>query len=170
MVIPVALLFRHAMIEVFADSSYSLSGQLLPFFFFAWVFDLFTYFAMLGTYKTQNSVIVLCLFFLGTILIALLNFMLVPVLGLFGAAVSFSLTKMFLFAMPLWYFRKEFKLTVHIASFFIAFFVAAACSYLTYQIPSSMYATIMLVVTVITIFYLRGYVRRSKYLHVFKMT
>ncbi len=140
--IPVLLLFKDILVRVFADSSYVLSAKLLPFFFFGWIFDLFTYFSMLGIYKGQSSVLVLAFFATGVVLIALLNMALIPRMGVYGAAVSFCITKAALFALPLVYLRRHFTLKVHAPSFFVALGMAVGCSYLLYQVP--VYVSILL--------------------------
>lgn len=150
--VPVLLLFKNVLIHVFANSSYGLSGNLLPFFFFGWLFDLFSYFSMLGVYKGQNSIIILALFGTGIVLISALNILLIPRLGVYGAALSFCLSKAALFFIPLIYLRKQFKLTLHIPSFFAAFTAAVACSYFMYQVPFAA-SLFMLVVVVCGSFY-----------------
>jgi O-antigen/teichoic acid export membrane protein len=166
--VPVALIFKDVLIGFFADSSYQLSGKLLPFFFFAWVFDLFTYFSMLGAYKKQRSGIVLVMFILSTGLIAILNLALIPQFGVYGAAVSFCITKIALFLTPLLYFRKYFKLDIDTNKFLLAFSIAAVCSYLLYRVDFAWFALILLVVIVITVLYLRKLIRKSSYLFSFE--
>jgi O-antigen/teichoic acid export membrane protein len=145
--IPFVLLFKELMINIFANPSYALSARLLPFFFFGWVFDLFSYFSMMGMYKTQQSFIVLAMLAVSTLLITVLNITLVPSYGVFGAAISFCITKFFLFLLPLFYLRKHFKITIHKQSFFAALAIAFLCTWLVYVLKWYAAAVILLVVT-----------------------
>lgn len=131
--VPLALLFRNGLVLAFADASFAESETLLPFFFFGWLFDLFSYFSMLGVYKAQNSVPVLLFFAAGVALLCVLNLLLVPRLGLYGAALAFCLSKAALFFAPLLFLRRHFRLSVHVASFGAAGAAAALCSYLLYK-------------------------------------
>jgi O-antigen/teichoic acid export membrane protein len=162
--VPAALIFKDVLIGFFADSSYQLSGKLLPFFFFAWVFDLFTYFSMLGAYKKQSSGIVLGMFILSTCLISVLNLALIPQFGVYGAAVSFCITKIALFIAPLLYFKRYFKLDIDINRFLIAFSIAAVCSYLLYRVNFILFVLLLLVVIGVTALYLRQFIQKSEYL------
>jgi O-antigen/teichoic acid export membrane protein len=152
--IPVLLLFKDLLIRFFADSSYGLSGNLLPFFFFGWLFDLFSYFSMLGIYKGQSSLVILALFGTGIVLISALNILLIPRLGVYGAALAFCISKAALFFIPLIYLRKHFKLTVHRESFIAAATVAIACSYLLYQVEWYIYLFILIFVLFGAAYYL----------------
>ncbi len=155
MAVPVLLLFKYQLIQLFADLSYPLSVKLLPFFFFGWVFDLFTYFSMLGMYKSQQSFIIIILLAISTALIVALNFFLVPYYGVFGAAVSFTITKLFLFLVPLFYLKKYFKLTIHKQSFVLVLLLAMFCSYLAYIFNSLVYAIILISVIAALAYYIK---------------
>ncbi|HVF80394.1 MAG TPA: polysaccharide biosynthesis C-terminal domain-containing protein [Flavisolibacter sp.] len=152
--IPVLLLFKDLLIRIFADSSYTLSGKLLPFFFFGWLFDLFSYFSMLGIYKGQNSILILALFGTGILLISALNILLIPKMGLYGAALSFCISKAALFFVPLIYLRRHFKLGVHVKSFFAAGIAAIACCYLLYKVEWHIYLFIVIFVLCGAAYYL----------------
>jgi O-antigen/teichoic acid export membrane protein len=132
--VPIILIFKDVLVNLFASSDYALAATLLPFFFMAWVFDLLTYFSILGAYKSQNSFIVLAMFIIGTVVICVLNLVLVPSIGVYGAALSFCITKMLLFMIPLYSLRKHFKITVEWGSFLTAFVVAVLYSFLIYNI------------------------------------
>jgi O-antigen/teichoic acid export membrane protein len=106
--IPVILIFKYWMIDFFADSSYLLAGQLLPFFLFGWALTFLPNFALLGVYKSQKSFFVLVLLMIGTGDGFVLNISLVPVYGVFGAAVSFCITKLLCFAVAFFLFEKAF--------------------------------------------------------------
>lgn len=152
--IPVLLLFKDLLLRLFADSSYVVSGKLLPFFFFGWLFDLFSYFSMLGIYKGQNSVLILALFVTGILLISALNILLIPRIGVYGAALAFCISKAALFFVPLVYLRKHFKLAVHVESFVAAFAIAVVYSYLIYQLPLAASLFILVGVLCGTVYYL----------------
>jgi O-antigen/teichoic acid export membrane protein len=152
--IPVLLLFKDFLLQIFADSSYTLSGKLLPFFFFGWLFDLFSYFSMLGIYKGQNSILILVLFGTGILLVSTLNIFLIPRIGVYGAALAFCISKAALFFIPLIYLRKHFKLAVHVKSFFAAFSIAVVYSYLIYQVPLAVSLLLLVFVLCGTFYYL----------------
>jgi O-antigen/teichoic acid export membrane protein len=144
--IPVVLIFKDWMIEFFADPTYHLAGQLLPFFLFGWAFDLFTNFALLGVYKSQKSFFVLSLLITGTVVISLLNIFLVPIYGVFGAAASFCCTKLLSFVFALVYLKKHFKITVNTSTFVAVVFLMGVCSFLNYFINIYWYALILILV------------------------
>ncbi|MDQ6609998.1 MAG: polysaccharide biosynthesis C-terminal domain-containing protein [Bacteroidota bacterium] len=152
--IPVLLLFKDVLVHVFADASFSLSTKLLPFFFFGWMFDLFSYFSMLGIYKGQNSMLVLILFGSSIILVSLLNIILIPRTGVYGAAIAFCITKAVLFFIPLIYLRRHFKLKVDGRSFIAAGSVAIGCSWLLYQVEWYTYCFILVLVIGAAAYYL----------------
>jgi len=154
MMIPVLLFFKDLLIHIFADSSYMVSGKLLPFFFFGWLFDLFAYFSMLGIYKAQNSILILVLFGTGILLISVLNIFLIPRIGVYGAALAFCISKAAMFFIPLMYLRKHFRLAVHTRSFTAAAITAIACSYLLYRVPWYTYLFILIFVLCIAAYYL----------------
>jgi O-antigen/teichoic acid export membrane protein len=115
--IPSILIFKNWMINFFADPTYNMAGQLLPFFLFGWAFDLFTNFALLGVYKSQKSFFVLSLLITGTVLVSVLNILLVPVYGVFGAAISFCLTKLLSFVFAFIYLKKHFRISIDLSLF-----------------------------------------------------
>ena len=154
MAMPVLLLFKDLLVRLFADTSYALSARLLPFFFFGWLFDLFSYFSMLGMYKAQNSLIVLTLFATGIVLISGLNVLLIPGFGLYGAAIAFCATKIVMFFIPLVYLRKHFTLTVHTKSFLASGVAAVVCSYLLYRMEWYSYSLLLAPILCLTAFYL----------------
>jgi O-antigen/teichoic acid export membrane protein len=137
--VPLLLIFKDFLIEFFADSSYSLAAKLFPFFFFGWVFDLFSYFTMLGIYKSQKSFIVLIILAIGVALVTALNILLIPYLGLYGAALSFCITKAALFLITLLSLKKYFHLQMEIKSFALIFLTALVCSYLVYVLKPYIY-------------------------------
>jgi O-antigen/teichoic acid export membrane protein len=144
--IPVVLVFKSPMVDFFADSSYSLSGQLLPFFLFGWAFDLFTNFALLGIYKSQKSFFILTLLMAGTLIVSVLNILIVPVYGVFGAAVSFCLTKLISFGFAVFYLNKHFKLHIDYPGFIGVVVLTALCSFLNYFLDTYLYLAIMIMV------------------------
>lgn len=152
--VPVLLLFKDVLVHLFADSSYALSAKLLPFFFFGWMFDLFSYFSMLGIYKAQNSFLVLVLFGGSIVLVSLLNIILIPRIGVYGAAIAFCLTKAVLFVIPLLYLRRHFKLSVDSWSFTVAGVVAIGCSWLLYNVEWYTYSFILIFVLCGAVYYL----------------
>jgi O-antigen/teichoic acid export membrane protein len=120
------------LVAFFANDTYQLTPMLLPIFLFGWVFDLFTNFALLGVYRSQKSLFILALLIVGTIIITILNVLLVPVFGVFGAALSFFITKCCSFFIALHYLRKHFKIQVSIFKLMFLFGMAALCSYLLF--------------------------------------
>jgi O-antigen/teichoic acid export membrane protein len=154
--VPVLLLCKDWLILFFADSSYHSSSQLLPFLFMGWVFDLFTCFAMLGVYKSQNSVNVLVILILGTVMISLLNILLVPHLGIFGAAISFCITKVMMFFLTLFYFRKHFKIEIKLVSFLSFFAVASVYCYLIYVMNRYLYLLMLIPLIAGIAFYVKS--------------
>lgn len=144
--IPTALIFKTPLINFFADPSYNLAGQLLPFFLFGWAFDLFTNFALLGVYKSQKSFFVLSLLMIGTILVSALNILLVPVYGVYGAAISFCVTKVLSFAFAFFYLKKHFKITIDLSLFLAISLLTALCSFLNYFLNIYLYTGIILIV------------------------
>lgn len=133
--VPFALLFKDALLAVFADASYREATRLLPFFFFGWVFDLFGYFTVLGVYRSHKTHLSLLLFVIGFVLVSILNVLLVPPFGLYGAALSFCLCKAALFFLSRFWLKKYFHLRLHAAGFTTAFLLAALCCYLSYTLP-----------------------------------
>jgi O-antigen/teichoic acid export membrane protein len=152
--IPVILIFKYRMIDFFADSSYQLAGQLLPFFLFGWAFDLFTNFALLGVYKSQKSFFILILLMIGTVIVSVLNISLVPVYGVFGAAISFCLTKLLSFAVAFIYLKKHFKISINFFQFLAVFLLMAFCSFLNYLIDPYLYIAIILIIVGATGYYI----------------
>lgn len=152
----VLLIFKDFFVQLFADSSYTMSAKLLPFFFFGWLFDLFSYFSMLGIYKAQNSVLVLALFATGILLISLLNIALIPKWGVYGAAIAFCSTKAALFFIPLIYLRKHFKLHVHLTSFFAMLLLSGGLVYLLYNYQLYIYCFILVVLLCAAFYYLKN--------------
>ena len=144
--IPVILIFKYWMIDFFADASYVLAGQLLPLFLFGWAFDLFTNFALLGIYKSQKSFFILVLLMTGTVLISILNMSLVPIYGVFGAAISFCVTKLASFGFAFVYLKRHFKISVDLGQFLGILLLMAICSALNYFINSYLYLGIVLIV------------------------
>ncbi len=112
------------------------------------MFDLFSYFSMLGVYKGQNSFMVVALFGSGILLISGLNIILIPRIGVYGAAIAFCVSKAALFFIPLVSLRKHFKLTLHSRSFIIAGGVAIVCSYLLYKVE--WYAYCLIIVSILS--------------------
>lgn len=133
--LPFLLLFKDLLIAVFADASYREATRLLPFFFFGWVFDLFGYFTVLGIYRSHKTHLSLLLFAVGAALVSVLNLLLIPWLGLYGAALSFCLCKAALFFLSLFWLKKYFHLRLHPTSFTAALLLAAVCCYLAYVLP-----------------------------------
>ena len=135
LLVPVGLLFKDLLVRFFADASYSVAAQLLPFFFFGWVFDLFIYFTFLGIYRSQKTHLSLLLYAIGFVIVSVLNFLLIPFYGLFGAAISFCAGKALLFVICRASLKKYFRLRIHAVSFWAAFLVAVICSCLVYLLP-----------------------------------
>ena len=153
--VPFLLLFKDLLIEFFADSSYALAGNLFPFFFFGWVFDLFSYFTMLGVYKSQKSFIVLIILGVGVALIAALNITLIPRLGLYGAALSFCITKAAIFVITLVSLKSYFHLQLEFKSFVFIFLIALVCSYLVYTLKPYIYFPAIIFFALGLIWYVR---------------
>jgi O-antigen/teichoic acid export membrane protein len=160
--IPIIILFKDVLVNLFADPSYDVSGKLLPLFFLGWAFDLFFYFSILGVYKSQKSYWMLFIFIAGIILISSLNFILVPRYGVFGAAAAFCITKAFLFFLPLIALRKFFKLSLNAVNFFGFLAASVLCSYLIYRLE--FYQSLLLVAALITgsLFYLNSILQRHR--------
>jgi O-antigen/teichoic acid export membrane protein len=133
--VPFLLVFKDLLIDLFADASFSMAGNLLPFFFWGWLFDLFSYFSTLGIYRSQKSILSLVLFAVGFVVVSAFNLLLIPVYGLYGAAVSFCVSKTFLFFVSLIMLRKHFHLRIHYRSFCFTMLIGAVCSYLIYVLP-----------------------------------
>lgn len=133
--LPFLLLFKDVLIAVFADASYREATKLLPFFFFGWVFDLFGYFTVLGIYRSHKTHLSLLLFAIGAAVVSLLNLLFIPLLGLYGAALSFCAGKAVLFFLSLFWLKKYFPLHLHPASFTAALLLSAMCCSLAYVLP-----------------------------------
>jgi len=153
--VPFLLLFKNLLIAFFADASYQDAAVFLPFFFFGWVFDLFYYFTVLGIYRSQKTHLSLVLFFLVFVLISLFNLLLVPQLGLYGAALSFCLCKAAVFFLSLFWLQKHFHLRIHAGSFVPAFAVAVVCSYAAYRLPLFVNVFVFTLLLFAVVFYLR---------------
>jgi len=154
--VPVLLLFKDLLIEIFANASYAEAAKLLPFLFLGWVFDLFAYFSILGVYKSQNSGIVLLLLVIGTFIISALNMLLIPYFNIYGAAISFFLTKLIMFFLTLVFLRKHFKVRLDVISFFGMFFIACFYCYLIYKVSFSVYIILLLLLCVVVFFHLKN--------------
>ena len=161
--IPVILIFKYWMIDFFADPSYGLAGQLLPFFLFGWAFDLFTNFALLGVFKSQKSFFILILLMIGTLVVSVLNIFLVPVYGIYGAATSFCVTKLLSFAVAFFYLKKHFKISINLTEFLAVFLIMAACSLLNYFIDPYLYIAIVVIVLGATGYYLYKTFKRHQF-------
>ena len=135
LLLPILLLFKDVLVTIFANASYSEAAKLLPFFFFGWVFDLFYVFTVLGIYRSHKTQLSLFLFLIGFALISLLNVLLVPILGLYGAAVSFCLCKAGLFFLSWAWLKKHFHLRLHPASFWPALLLSVAGCWAVYLLP-----------------------------------
>lgn len=133
--VPLLLVFKDFYVLVFANESYRSATGLLPFFFFGWIFDLFFYFSTLGVYRSQKTVFLLLLFFVGVAIVCLLNFLLVPWLGLYGAAASFCLGKMLLFFGSQFLLKRYFHLQIHACIFSLTFLASVACTVFLYLLP-----------------------------------
>lgn len=160
--IPVVLLFKDGIINFFADSSYGISTKLLPLFLFGWAFELFTNFALLGVYRIQKSGFILTLLLIGTVIICLLDIALIPMYGIWGAAVSFLLTKMATFLIAFFYLKKHFHIRVKIEKLLLLFVVAAAYSYLVFILPLFVYAVIVAALIAVVAFYLYGLYKKQQ--------
>ncbi|MBA2330888.1 MAG: polysaccharide biosynthesis C-terminal domain-containing protein [Flavisolibacter sp.] len=132
--VPLILAFKDPIVAFFANDSYVLTPKLLPIFLFGWVFDLFTNFAFLGVYKSHNSLFILALLITGTVIIIISNILLIPVFGVFGAAISFFITKCCSFFVAFHYLKKHFKIHISIFKLMILFCMAALCSYLLFAV------------------------------------
>lgn len=152
--VPVILLFKDGIINFFADSSYSISTQLLPLFLFGWAFELFTNFALLGVYRIQRSGFILTLLLIGTVIICLLDIALIPHYGIWGAAASFLITKITTFLIAFFYLKKHFHIRVKIEKLLLLFVVAAGYSYLVFILPLLVYAVIVAALVAVVSFYL----------------
>ncbi|MFL5742339.1 MAG: oligosaccharide flippase family protein [Flavisolibacter sp.] len=153
--VPLVLLFKDDLVRIFADSSYHLSARLLPFLLFGWVFDLFAYFSMLGIYKSQNSTTILTILVCGTAIISGLNVLLVPLYGVFGAAISFAVTKFLIFFISLFYLKRYFRIDIRYISFFVIFFVVAAYSYLAFILSLYAYLFCLALLFILVALYIR---------------
>jgi O-antigen/teichoic acid export membrane protein len=154
MAIPLVLLFKSVLIDFFANSSYSETGYLLPLMFFAWVFDLFSYFSLLGVYKSRKSHLVLWIFIGGVVVISAMNILLVPRFGIYGAAASFCITKAALFFVPLVSLRKYFRIAIELKSFMTFLMVSVICCYLIYKLEFYQYVLVIIVALTASLYYL----------------
>jgi O-antigen/teichoic acid export membrane protein len=141
---------------IFADSSYHLSAQLLPFLFMGWVFDLFSYFTMLGVYKSQKSIHVLIILVIGTLVISLLNILLIPRFGIFGAAMSFCFAKMIMFFMTFVYLGRYFRISINWSSLFVVLVAVSVYCYLVCVINRYIYLFMLVPLLGGVVYYLRN--------------
>ena len=153
--VPFTLLFKDLLIELFANRSFGLAANLLPFFFWGWLFDLFSYFSTLGIYRSQKSFLALVLFGVGIVVVSFCNLLLIPSYGLYGAAISFCVSKAFLFFFSLAFLRKHFHLQIQYRSFFFSLLIGAGCSYLVYVLPLAVNIIVLGTLLVATTAYLR---------------
>lgn len=154
--VPVLLLCKDWLVLFFAGPGYLVSAQLLPFLFMGWVFDLFSYFTMLGVYKSQNSAHMLVILIFGTLIISLLNILLVPQFGIFGAALSFCITKAVMFFIMLVYLKKHFRIKIRLASFLLIFGVVSVYCYLIFILNRYVYLLMLIPLIVGTVYYLKN--------------
>lgn len=159
--VPCILIFKDPLVAFFANETYALTPKLLPFFLFGWVFDLFTNFALLGIYKSKKSLFFLVLMIIGTVIISTLNIFLVPFLGVFGAAISFFITKCCSFFIAFHYLKKHFKIHINIFKLMSFFSMAAICSYLLFAANFYVYLLGMTVLLIYGIMY--GYRTLQQY-------
>jgi O-antigen/teichoic acid export membrane protein len=150
------------MINFFADPGYQMAGILLPFFLFGWVFDLFTNFALLGVYKSRKSFFVLVLLIAGTLLISGLNILLVPVYGVFGAALSFGITKLISFIIAITYLKNHFKLSIDLGRSAAVLFLALLCCYLNYTLNNYLYLFIVVLIVSGISYYIYKFLKRHQ--------
>lgn len=167
--IPVLLLFKDGLVQLFSNETYAVAAQLLPFLFMGWVFDLFTYFSMLGIYKSQSSTVVLLLLVLGTIIISGFNYLLVPAFGIYGAAVSFLLTKFLMFFITLAFLRKDFKVRLHVTSFMAIFLLSGLYCYLIYKLPLSVYLLLLIPLMLVVFLQLKNTFSIQSYRQLLKL-
>ncbi len=168
--IPIILIFKSFMINIFADPGYQMAGKLLPFFLFGWVFDLFTNFALLGVYKSKKSFFILLLLIAGTFLVSISNILLVPKYGVFGAALSFGLTKLLSFIIAIMYLKNHFKLSIDFGRSAAVLFLAILCCYLNYTLNSYLYLLIVLIIVSGIGYYIYKFFRRHRLEGYFSLT
>lgn len=159
--VPLLLLFKDILVQLFADETYAFSANLLPFFFYGWVFDLFSYFSLLGIYRSQKSYMLLIFLAIGFAITSLLNIVLVPVWGLYGAATGFVAAKAILFFLPLIWMKKIFHLQVDHALFWGSFVLVAAISFLMYRMNIIVNIAMVLSLLILTFFYFRKQLMRT---------
>jgi len=149
--VPLLLIFREPMIGLFANAGYNAAATLMPYFFYGWVFDLFSYFSTLGIYKSQKSYLALYFFGAGLIITILLNAILVPLMGIEGAAVAFVLAKALLFFISLFWMKRYFALSIR-PSFWGILLLSVLGSISVYRWPVSASIVLILCSILIAIF------------------
>ncbi len=154
--IPVILIFKGVLMAIFTDGTYGVTAQLLPFFFFGWVFDMLIYFGMLGIYRSRKAVPALLILISGTIVSAILNLLCIPVFGVYGAAFAFACAKLVLFIINCWYSRRYFRLSIHIKTVGPVLLFSIALSVVAYWVPVAVYCCIVPLSVVALFFLLRN--------------
>ena len=152
--VPFILIFKDPIVSFFANDRYELTPKLLPIFLFGWVFDLFTNFSLLGVYRSQKSLFILALLVVGTVIISILNIFLIPILGVFGAAISFFFTKCCSFFIALHYLQRHFKIQVNVFKLLALFGLAALCSYLIFTTHFYLYLLALVLLLTIVGYYI----------------
>jgi O-antigen/teichoic acid export membrane protein len=141
--VPLLLIFKNVLVNIFADNTYILTASLLPFFFLGWVFDMFTYFSMLGIYKSQSGLRAFWILLLATVITCMLNIILIPYWGIFGAAAAFLASKMFIFFINLLFSKKIFNLNIYPGIFFPLLIATAGLCFLSTILNTYLYALLV---------------------------
>jgi len=149
--VPLLLIFREQMIAIFANPGYNAAAPLMPYFFYGWVFDLFSYFSTLGIYKSQKSYLALYFFATGLLVTIVLNAILVPLMGIEGAAVAFIVAKALLFFISLVWMKRYFTLSIR-PSFWAVLLLSVVASFSVYRWPITASIALVLCTLLIAIF------------------
>lgn len=152
--VPALLIFKNILVYIFADNTYMLAASLLPFFFLGWVFDMFTYFSMLGIYKSQSGLKAFWILLLAAIITCLLNIILIPYWGVFGAAAAFLASKMFIFFINLFYSKKIFQVDIYPKIFFPLLIATVGLCFLSTILNIYMYALLIIAFILLSVFLL----------------
>lgn len=143
--VPVALVGKDWLVELFADSrEYSRTAALLPFFLYGWVADGALYFAMLGMYKSKRALPPFIVLAASTGVAALLNVLLIPMLGATGAALAFALAKCMQVALSWWWSNRYWHIRLPVGLLLAALIVSLALSWSSYHLHTSVYILVVL--------------------------
>lgn len=143
--VPVSLVAKDWLVELFANAiQYPHTAELLPFFFYGCVADGALYFAMLGLYKSKRAWPPLIVLAASTGIAGLLNIVLIPTLGIAGAALAFTLAKSVQVVFSWIWSSRYWHIRVPVRPLAIALGLSLSLTWCAYRLPLGWYTLMVL--------------------------